>query len=870
MFPHSFCARILLYHLVPLVPKTYIQCPPPFTKVTGRALNDSTLECVSPAAPIEGVVSVAIALRYNNTERNVLLGTNGNTGRSGNNLQFSFYAAELVSAIRPSGGPSRGGTIVAVSGSNFRNTTNLAVRFIFSGIYSNEAEQELEFGAASTTVPARFVGIGELIVEAPSCPLDSGSGLFFVEVSSNGFDFGPSRGSPLYSYNASEPFVDVLHPVILRESGGVILSVRGTGFPEAYPSSLACLFGDDTLVPATRQSAELLTCMAPSRRPGPVVITVTFYGQSMVSGKELSVEYIQALRILSSSPILGPAIGGTAVTILGEGFHAEEVYMCAFGLSQPAVEATFMNSTAVMCHTPPVVGSQREGEAGLQVWAVQDRGIASDSSNSFGFSPTGELTDIVLASRVEGEVDFASTLLTFRYHDDIEIYRVSPANGPSSGGTVVRVSGLGFLDLPQTACQFGVGERTPARVIDAQTLVCATTSLVSSLGIPAENGYPSLSNVSRVEKGAALRVTINGIDFAPTNTSVSFLYDDDMTVLALVPNHGPATGGVRVLVRGSGFRPDERLACRFGLQSVYAEYVRDDTIACLAPPQVRMSKVFVSVTLNGQDFTPEQAPTVDSNGDDGYTEGPLFTYTDRASVLSLQPNKGPTRGGTMVRVSGVNFADTSTMLCRFGAVVTTARFVSTEVITCMSPAVPVGTGRVHLDVSKTSTPPLLPGDVQPLEFTSDSSNNPTMWTANGVEFTFMDDAEVLAAFPSSGPSSGGTKVSLTGSGFEDLPELGCRFGSTLLEHEGVDELGEALAEAFQNTAVDIPAIFVSPTEVICFSPQQPPKWSTDEAPSTVGTVRIAVTLNGQDYGLKMAQFTYYPTPKVKWIGVCAI
>ena len=819
---------------------------------------------------MEGIVSVTVALRFNNTERNVLLGTNGDTSGSGNDLQFNFYASELVSAIRPSGGPSRGGTVVAVSGSNFRNTTNLVVRFIFSGIYSNEAEQDLKFGSASTTVPARFVGIGELIVEAPSCPLGSESGLFFVEVSSNGFDFGPSRGSPLYSYNTSEPFVDVIHPVILRESGGVVLSIRGTGFPKAYPSSLACLFGGDTSVPATRQSPELLTCMAPSRRPGPVVITVTFYGQSMASDKDLSVEYVQALRILSSSPILGPAIGGTAVTVLGEGFHAEEAYMCAFGLSQPAVEAAFMNSTAVMCHTPPAVGNQHEGEAGLQVWAVQDRDSASDSSNGYGFSPTGELTDIVLSSRAEGEVDFASTLLTFRYHDDIEIYRVSPANGPSSGGTVVRVSGSGFLDLPKTACQFGVGERTPARVIDAQTLVCATTSLVSATGVPAEIGYPSLRNVSRVEKGAALRVTMNGIDFAPTNTSVSFLYDDDMAVLALVPNHGPATGGVRVLVRGSGFRPDERLACRFGLQSVTAEYIRDDTIACLAPPQVRMSNVFVSVTLNGQDFTPEQAPTVGSSGDDGYTEGAMFTYTDRASVLSLQPNKGPTRGGTTVRVSGANFVGTSTMLCRFGSVVTTARFDSAEVITCMSPAVPVGTGRVHLDVSETSTPQSLPEDVQPLEFTSDSNNNPTVWTGNGVEFTFMDDAEVLAVFPSSGPSSGGTNVSLTGSGFEDLPELGCRFGNTLLEQGGVDELGGAIAEVFKDTAVDIPALFVSPTEVICSSPQQLPEWSTGEAPSTMGTVRIAVTLNGQDYGLKMAQFTYYPTPQVKGIGVCAM
>lgn len=835
----------------------------PLIKVTGRALNDSTLECASPAVPMEGIVSVTVTLSYTNTDRIMILGVKADSDGSENGLQFNFYAAELVSAIHPSGGPSRGGTIVAVSGLNYRNTMNLAARFIFSGIYSNETEEETNFGAASTIVSARFVSTNELIVQAPSCPFGPEGGLFFVEVSSNGLDFVPSRGSPLYSYDPSEPFVEMLHPVVIRESGGVVLSIRGTGFPEAYPNSLACVFGDDAPVPATRHSSELLTCMAPSRRPGQVVVTVTFYGQSVASDRELAVEYIHALRVLSSSPVLGPAKGGTAVTVLGEGFHAHEAYVCAFGLSQPAVGATLINSTAVMCHTPPVLGSQHQGEAGLQVWAVQEEDTASGTSNSYGFAPTGERTDIVLATKAEGDIDFASTLLTFQYHEDIEVFRVSPANGPALGGTVVRMSGSGFLNLPQTACQFGLGEPTPARVIDAQTLVCTTTSLVSALGFPAESGHSSLKNMSRLEKGAALRVTMNGIDFAPTNTSVSFLYDDDMAVLALVPSRGSATGGVRVLVHGSGFRPDERLACRFGMQSISAEYVRADTIACLAPPQVRLSKVLVSVTLNGQDFTPEQGSTMVDTGDDEYTEGPLFTYTDRASVLDLKPDKGPTRGGTKVRVTGVNFADTSTMLCRFGEVVTTAIYDSTEVLTCSSPAVPVGTGRVNLDVSETSAPQSLPGDIQPLEFTSDSDNSPTIWTDSGVGFTFMDDAEVLAAFPASGPSSGGTRVSLTGSGFEDLPELGCRFGGILTEQGGVDDLGEAVAEAFKKTAVDIPAIFISPTEVICIAPPQALEWSAHKAPSAGGTVRIAVTLNGQDYGLKMAQFTYYPTPKVR-------
>ncbi|CAN0529423.1 unnamed protein product, partial [Ectocarpus sp. 8 AP-2014] len=34
------------------------------------------------------------------------------------------------------------------------------------------------------------------------------------------------------------------------------------------------------------------------------------------------------------------------------------------------------------------------------------------------------------------------------------------------------------------------------------------------------------------------------------------------------------------------------------------------------------------------------------------------------------------------------------------------------------------------------------------------------------------------------------------------------------------------------------------------------------SPPRGATVRVAVTLNGQNYSLRMAQFTYYPTPEI--------
>lgn len=882
---------------------------PPVPKVVGRAINDTLLECTSPAVPTEGSVSVSVALRYTNTKRKTeFVATDGtNTRGDGDGfsrgdvgLIFQFYPMELVSGIRPYEGPVRGGTTVTITGTDFRNTPDLVARFMYartssSGTNTTLAEDN-NTPTATAAVPARYVSSKELTVVAPPCPLGpSASTLFRVEISSNGMDFPNNPDGPLYLYDASEPFVELLSPKVLRESGGVELTVNGFGFPETFPSTLACVFGggvEEATVPATRYSTELMTCVSPPLRPGPVAVTVTSYGQAMASDGDLLVEYISDLRIFSSWPTLGPARGGTAVTVLGEGFREEETYACAFGSVQsPPAEAMLLNSSAVLCRAPMAFG---EETVTLHVMTVQDDAFTLSRSYVYRLASTGALTDTALttAAAADGNESVASNFLTFQYHDDIEIEQVSPSNGPSSGGTVVRVSGSGFLDLPEAACRFGAGEPTPATVINSGTLVCTAGSLTAAAGTSVGQGTDNIfANSSRAQRAVELRVAMNGVDFAPINTSMSFVYDEDMTVVALVPDRGPATGGVRVIVRGSGFRRDERLACRFGLQEVTADFIRGDTIVCLSPPQVRVSQVSVSVTLNGQDFSSglQRVPSTPSTaGESDELGGVLFTYTDRAAVTGLTPESGSTRGGTVVTVSGVNFADSSTLLCRFGHLITSvAAFVSTEVVSCVSPAVPAGAaGRVYLEVSDlgsatapSDSPSSLIDEGTRLMNLQEPGDDPALWTNSRMEFTFAEDPTVLAAFPASGPSEGGTRISLTGYGFQNLPELGCRFGFTHslnppdIREGAIDDTewlgGGTAAEVFEATAVDVPATFVSPTEVVCSAPEQSLDWnngrnSSGDPSSSAGeaTVRVAVTLNGQDYGLRMAQFVYYPAPKV--------
>lgn len=786
-----------------------------------------------------------VILRYIDTKHKTEIVIKGGVDNLMGVLLFDFYPDEIVSEIKPHEGPGRGGTSISVFGSNFRNTPELAVRFKLSGAAVGNTTETPEAIAAVATIAARFISIGEIEIEASKCPLGSGvGGSFFVEVTSNGVDFSSSPGGPLYFYHAGEPFVGGVAPTIIREDGNVVLTVFGSDFPEIYfANALVCVFGHSVRAPATRHSAEVMTCTAPPHPPGSVAVAVTFNDQLLTVNQEHSIEYISAFQILSTWPLLGPASGGTAVTVYGESFRAEETYICAFGASQPPVHTTFLNASALICHTPPFSDSKGGGKVTLRVLMVQNESNTNNADQGYWI---GSPEDPVFVNQTEAGNNHSTTSLYFEYHGDVDIHRVSPANGPPSGGTVVRISGSGFLDLPEVACRFGVGETTPARVVNEWTLVCSSSSLASAIGSTTDAGYRTHVERSRAEKTVPVRVTMNGDDFLPSMYAAEFLYDEDVNISSLVPNKGPRSGGARVIVYGSGFRDSEDLACRFGLHVVKAEYLRSDTIACVSPPQTRLSVVHVSVTLNGQDYTSGQHPSSAKSGDNvAYERDPQFTYTDRASVTYLTPDQGSTRGGTIIRVSGVNFARNSTRLCRFGTVVTTVvEFVSTELVTCVSPAVPAITSGVKLDVSD--------GIVLDPSF---GSTNPVLWTDSRIIFTFRRDAEVLAIFPASGPSSGGTRVNLTGSGFDNVPSLGCRFG--------VASDGEGDNDALSAEFAYVPATYVSPIEIICTTPEHRAGWNLDGFPTGAVTVRVAVTLNGQDYGLRMAQFTYFPTPKVR-------
>lgn len=82
----------------------------------------------------------------------------------------------------------------------------------------------------------------------------------------------------------------------------------------------------------------------------------------------LQLGYLPAPPIVSTvSPLLGPQVGGTVVTLTGSGFRPvdQQNVLCYFGSQSPVV-ASYVNPSTVQCQTPAGTGDVALNLAVLQ------------------------------------------------------------------------------------------------------------------------------------------------------------------------------------------------------------------------------------------------------------------------------------------------------------------------------------------------------------------------------------------------------------------------------------------------------------------------------------------------------------------------
>jgi len=494
------------------------------------------------------------------------------------------------------------------------------------------------------------------------------------------------------------------------------------------------------------------------------------------------------------TPTAGPEAGGTTVTITGTGFTGTDDVL--FG-GESATDFTVDSDTQITATTPagtgdvPVTVVNNEAandgvsddlfsyipenntnaiagftpvfgpEAGGTDVTITGTGFTGATGVLFGDTPGTDFTVVsdneitVTSPAGTGAVPLVVTApdatdnivsdgdFTYVPAGVTTIVTFSPDNGPEAGGTVVTITGAGFTGT--TGVAFG---DTPAEdfTVNSDNEITATA--------PAGTG-----SVPVVLTGAPTGDASSADEFTyvPANTTA---------ITGFTPISGPEAGGTTVTIRGTGFTG--ATGVNFGdTPATDVTVLSDNVITAVSPAGTGA----VPLTVTGTD-------TGDATSDGNFTYIPAGT----AAIVAFTPTAGPEAGGTVVTITGGGFTGADDV--RFGDVsATDFTVVSDTTIIATSPA---GTGAAPITVVGTDN-----GDA-----TSDD------------DFTYFAEAgdPTIAGFtPTSGPATGGTVVTITGTNLSGTDDV--LFG-------GVSAQSVIINSDTQLTVITPPGIGVVPVTVV--------------------------------------------------------
>ena len=345
-----------------------------------------------------------------------------------------------------------------------------------------------------------------------------------------------------------------------------------------------------------------------------------------------------------------------------------------------------------------------------EVWLSGQDYIASPtgfvSTVVTGYDPTTS-TVVIDATGVDGSAlpkDYLPPI-SATAEPTPQIDALSPSSGPTTGGTLVVVTGSGFTGA-QTV-EFGT-------VPGANLLVQGDARLtVNAPGISAP---------------ATVQVTVT-TPLGTSNTS-SFTYATPGTpgVTSVAPSSGVLYGGTLVTIAGSGFTGASEVD--FGGDAGLGLTVTSDASLTVFTPPASAGEVAVTV------ITPQGNAT---NAEQQFT----YAATPPPQVTGVSPSSGGLAGGTIVTVTGSAFTGATAVDFGAGNAGTGLAVLGDTELTVVSPPAPSGSG----------------GTVQ---VTVTTSAGPS---ADGSDDGFTYQLEVTGVSPAVGAPAGGTIVTVTGAGF---------------------------------------------------------------------------------------------------------
>ncbi|MBA4697230.1 MAG: IPT/TIG domain-containing protein [Legionella sp.] len=669
----------------------------------------------SPSTPTAGAVNVIVTTSANS---NTL--TNG----------FTYVAAPTVATVSPGFGPVTGNTTVTVTGTNF-----------IAGATS------VTFG--NVEIPASLVTVNPPSSLTFSTPAQSAGSVGIVVTTAG----GPSATlAGVFRYEAL-PTITAITPTSGPTAGNTDVTITGTNF---VAGNTSVSFGGTVVGAAdvTVNSATSLSCKTPAKAAGVVDVQVITGG-----GTSLALtggyNYLNAPTTASVSPTVGLSTSSTTtLTVKGTNFIQGATSVAIDGTTIPAGSVT-VTGTDTLTFTAP---AHAAGIVGITV------------TTAGGISPA-----------VPGG---------YTYADPPTLTSISPPGGPLTGGTTLTLTGTNFITGNTSVYIDGVLITSDKVVINSPTSISVQTSAHSVGSVPVRvqtnagsdtlaNSFtyydlPTVTNVSpqfgSITGGrtvalqgtnfvtGATTVTIGGNTVSATVTGATaltfvtpahaaglvgltvttaggtsatydnaFRYENQPTLTTVSPTSGPLGGTTTVTLTGTGFVSGDTHVVIGGTDLDPTQVtVNSSTTLTFATPAHSAGAVPVKVYTSG--------------GNSNELAG-AFNYLAAPTVSAISPAFGIVTGGTSVVITGTNFVTGTTSVNIGGVAATNVIVDSATSIRCQTAA--HAAGLVGVSVATT-------GGV------SNSLEN---------AFRYEDVPSITAISPSSGPLTGSTSVTLTGTNF---------------------------------------------------------------------------------------------------------
>jgi hypothetical protein len=317
-------------------------------------------------------------------------GTTANTAAD----DYVYIPIPAITSLSPTVGPTAGGTIVVITGTDFTGVSPTGAVFFgdTTAVYTVDSATQITATAPThTAAPVR----GK--VTAP---------------------WGATTNTDADDYTyAPVPTITEISPAAGPIDGGATVVIKGTGFI-GLTGAGAVTFGGGDAAAYTVDSATKITATTPAHAAGPVQVQVTTVGGVTADTAADDYTYVPAPTITALSPAAGPVEGGATVVITGTDLNGATAV--AFGDKNAA--AYTVDSTTQITATAPA------HDAGpVQVRVTTAGGVTADTAAD----------------------DYA-------YVDPPAITALLPTEGPAEGGNDVVITGQNFVGV--TSVLFGTNE----------------------------------------------------------------------------------------------------------------------------------------------------------------------------------------------------------------------------------------------------------------------------------------------------------------------------------------------------------------------------------------------------------------------------